>query len=396
MTAAAPRTPSAPAGVYVHVPFCAALCHYCDFNRVAGSTPDERARYVAALHTEIDRVAAAGPGAVAPAGGGTAQWPAFGSVFVGGGTPTLLDPGELGGVVRHVRAALPVAADAEITVEANPETVDAHMIAVLAGAGVNRVSMGAQSFARHVLADLGRWHERDRPLAAVATARAGGIERLSLDLIYGSPAETDAEWAATLDTAVATGVGHLSAYALTVEPGTEYAARVRRGQATAPDDDVQAERMTATDERLTGAGFARYELSNWARPGQECRHNLVYWRGGDWLAFGAGAHGHWRGGDRARRWWNTRPPGRYVAQVEQRGTAVAGDEVLGADDRRAEALMLGLRLTEGVARTAVGPLDETEARRLVTDGLLADDGARLALTPAGRPLANAVTVRLLG
>jgi putative oxygen-independent coproporphyrinogen III oxidase len=379
-----------PPGVYLHVPFCAALCHYCDFNRVAGSTPEERAAYVEALVAEVVQVAGQGPPAVAPPDAGRApEWPAFGSVFVGGGTPTLLAAGELARIVATVREHLPLTPDAEITVEANPETIDEAYFAALAGAGVNRVSMGAQSFAPHVLDELGRWHEVQRPVEAVAEAYAGGIEQVSLDLIYGAPSETAEDWEASLDTALRTGIDHVSAYALTVEASTEYAARIRRGTALAPDEDVQAQRMAAADARLVAAGLERYEVSNWARPGRESRHNLVYWRGGDWLGLGAGAHGHWSG----RRWWNVRPPGRYTGDVLAGRSPVGGEEVLDASQRRLERLLMGLRLAEGVAREDVEPIDEREAAALVGDGLLID-GDRLRLTPAGWTLANAVIVRL--
>ena len=368
-----------PAGVYLHVPFCARLCHYCDFNRVDGASADERTRYVQALLIEMERVA-----------DWPQDWPVFGSVFVGGGTPTLLEADELATIVRRIGELLPLTDDAEVTVEANPETVDEAYFATLVDAGVNRVSMGAQSFAPHVLNELGRWHDRDRPLHAVADARRAGMPRVSLDLIYGAPSETADDWSATLDTALASGVDHLSAYALTVEPNTEYAARIRHGTAFAPDDDVQAERMALTDERLASAGFERYELSNWARPGSECRHNLTYWRNGNWLALGAGAHGHWQG----RRWWNVRPPGRYTHAVLAGESAVAGEERLRPEEQRLERLLLGLRMAEGVARDSVEPLDVEQLDALVAAGLLVAD-ERLRLTRAGWALANDVTIRLL-
>lgn len=374
---AQPPSPSG-AGVYLHVPFCARLCPYCDFNRVAGSTEEERRRYVTALITELERTAAGG------------EWPTFGSVFVGGGTPTLLVAEDLARVVRRVGQVLPLAEDVEVTVEANPETVDEAYFTVLAEAGVNRVSMGAQSFAPHVLDELGRWHERDRPLHAVAAARRAGIVRLSLDLIYGAPGETARDWAATLDTALSTGIGHVSAYALTVEAGTQYAARIRQGTAFAPDDDVQADLMALADRRLGAAGLVRYELSNWAGPGQECRHNLTYWRNGDWLGLGAGAHAHWQG----RRSWNLRPPGRYADAILSGQSAVAGEEIVTADEQRMERLLLGLRLAEGIRRDLVEPLAQREVDTLVDAGLLVA-GERLRLTSSGWALGNDVTVRLL-
>jgi putative oxygen-independent coproporphyrinogen III oxidase len=384
--------PSAGAGIYLHVPFCLRRCHYCDFNTYA-----DRAAligdYVAALHADIARVAAGGPAAVAPPGADADRggWPTFTSVFVGGGTPTLLPADDLAGIVTAVRGALPIADDAEVTVEANPETVDAAYLSRVVAAGVTRVSIGAQSFAPHVLRALGRWHERDAPLRAVAAAREAGIERVSLDLIYGTPGESDDDWRGSVETALATGIGHLSAYALTVEPSTEYARRVRLGTAVAPDDDVQAARMEQVDALASAAGLARYELSNWARPGLESAHNLTYWRDGDWLGIGAGAHGHWQG----RRWWCVRSPERYVSAGLGGASTVAGAEVPDAGQRRAERLLLGLRIAEGVPRAAVEPIDDRTVTDLIRAGLLRDDPARLALTPDGMRLASAVTLRLV-
>ena len=379
------------AGVYLHVPFCAKRCHYCDFNTYAG-VDDQIPRYVAALRADLAAVGAAGPRGVAPPRSETAdEWPTFDSVFVGGGTPTYLPADHLAGIVRLVGDVLPLAAGAEVTVEANPETVDQEYFSVIREAGVNRVSMGAQSFSTHVLAELGRWHERDRPLQAVADARAAGIDNVSLDLIYGAPSETEQDWTATLETVLDAGTDHVSAYALTVEPNTEYAARIRTGSALAPDDDTQAARMSATDARLTAAGFTRYELSNWSRPGRECRHNLTYWRNGNWLGVGAGAHGHWDG----RRWWSLRAPARYADEALAGRTTTSGQEVLSHDEQRTERLLLGLRMAEGVPAGDVGPLDDRRVAELVEAGLL-QAGERLRLTPAGWALANDVTVRLLG
>ena len=378
-------------GVYVHVPFCLRRCHYCDFNTYADR--DELIpRYVSALRADITRVLGAGPTALAPPDAGApAQWPAITSIFVGGGTPTLLPAADLAAVISDLRAGLPVAGDAEITVEANPETVTDDHMSVLAAAGVNRVSIGAQSFVPSVLAALGRWHELEAPLRAVETSRRAGIGQLSLDLIYGTPGETDADWRHSVETALATGIDHLSAYALTVEPNTEYARRVRLGTAQAPDDDVQADRMEQVDALAAAHGLQRYELSNWARPGRQSAHNRTYWRDGDWLAFGAGAHGHWRG----RRWWLVRSPERYISRVLAGESTTGGHEQLGADERRMERLMMGLRLVEGVERHAVAPLDETTVCQLVRAGLLTADDDRIALTSAGMRLASAVTLRLV-
>lgn len=382
------------AGVYVHVPFCAHHCDYCDFAVTIGADEGARRRYVRALHAELDRVAAAGPRAVGPPGAAAdagAGWPVLGSLFVGGGTPTLLAPEDLAGVLRHVRSALPLAPDAEVTVEANPESVDERGLAVLVAAGLDRISLGAQSFAPGVLATLGRWHRVPAVPEAVAAARAAGVRRVSVDLVYGTPGEREEDWRASLEAAVALGVGHVSCYALTVEVNTPFGARVRRGEVADVDEDVQAARMDLADEVLRAAGLRRYEVSNWARPGEESVHNRVYWRGGDWLALGASAHGHWAG----RRWWNVRPTGRYVEEVEAGRAPLGGEEVPDADQRRAERLLTGLRTVEGAPRADVGPLDDAALASFAAAGLLRADGERVRATPAGLALADAMTVRLL-
>ena len=379
------------AGIYLHVPFCRRRCHYCDFNTYAnrGALIGD---YVVALHADIDVVAGGGPRALAPPDAEVEpDWPTFDSLFVGGGTPTLLPASDLAGVVRHVLERFDLAEGAEVTVEANPETVDVETLAALVDAGVTRMSIGAQSFAPHVLDALGRWHELDAPVRAVEAARAAGIAQMSLDLIYGTPGESPADWEHSVRTALDTGIGHLSAYALTVEPSTQYARRVRLGTAMAPDDDVQAERMDQVDAWAAEVGLARYELSNWARPGLESVHNRVYWRGGDWLGSCAGAPGHWRG----RRGWCARSPERYIRAARNGASTLTGSEIPDADQRRAERLMMGLRLTEGVARAAVAPLDDRTVSDLATAGLLAATDHHIALTPSGMRLASAVTLKLL-
>lgn len=381
------------AGVYVHVPFCAHRCDYCDFAVTTGAGPHDRHRYVGALHAELERVAAAGPAAVAApeAATGDATWPVFGSAFVGGGTPTLLDAGELAGVLAHLRAALPLSAGAEITVEANPETVDTGFLTTLVSAGVTRLSLGAQSFAPAVLRTLGRRHEVDAVGRAVAAAREAGVPQVGLDLIYGTPGEADEDWRRTLEGAIGLGPDHVSCYALTVERGTPLGGRVRRGELADVDEDVQADRMALADQALSAAGLRRYEVSNWARHGCESVHNRTYWRGGDWLALGASAHGHWQG----RRWWNARPTDRYVAEVEGGRSPVAGAEILTAEQRREERLLTGLRTAAGVARIDVEPLDTSMLRTLVRGGLLEDDPDRVRATASGLAVADGLTARLL-
>jgi putative oxygen-independent coproporphyrinogen III oxidase len=377
-------------GIYLHVPFCAHVCGYCDFAAFSGLDHLAPA-YVAALRTELERLAAAGPRALAPPGAAVdGDWPTFGSIFVGGGTPTRLPAADLAGLLSHAREVLPVADDAEVTTEANPEDLDTPYLAELVAAGLTRVSIGAQSWSTRVLDFLDRRHDPEAPLRAVAAAREAAVEVVNLDLIYGAPAESAEDWQRSLEVAVTARADHVSAYALTLEPSTAYARRVHRGEQAAPDEDVAAERMAVAEERLGAAGLDRYEISNWARPGAQCRHNRTYWAGGDYLGVGTGAHGHWQG----RRWWSLRSVGRWIAAAAD-GTATAGEEILDDAARRAERLLLGLRLTEGVLRDVVEPLDERAVERTVAAGLLADDGARLRLTAAGRPLADAVTVELL-
>ena len=371
------------ATVYVHVPFCAHRCGYCDFN-VAVGDDELMLRYARALRTQVAQVAAAGP-----RGGG--PWPMFTSVFVGGGTPTLLTPRDLAGVLHEVRTALPVETDAEVTVEANPETVSQDGLAPLVEAGLTRLSLGAQSFAPHVLAGLDRRHRPGSVPTAVAAARVAGVRQVSLDLIYGHPLESDDDWAETLRRALALDPDHVSCYALTVERNTPYGVAVHRGLDRAPDEDVQATRMQQADAQLSDGGLHRYEVSNWARPGAESVHNRTYWRGGNWLAFGAGAHGHWQG----RRWWNVRPVARWIQRVEQGRSELGGEEVLTDDQRRAERLLTGLRTVEGVATGDAPTLSEARLAAFADEGLLSVDDGRVRATPRGLAVADGLTLALL-
>lgn len=382
-------------GLYLHVPFCRHHCHYCDFAVTTRHDAQIRTRYAAGLTAELRRVAAAGPAAVAPPGalGPDAPWPAFTSVFVGGGTPTLLAAEDLARVLITARTVLPLADDAEVSVEANPETVTEEGLRTLVQqGGLTRLSLGAQSFAPHVLATLGREHEVAAVGAAVGAARAAGVGQVSVDLIYGTPGESDADWRGALDAALALGVDHVSCYALTVEPATLYARRVLQGRAATPDEDVQAARMALADEVLGEAGLGRYEVSNWARPGCASRHNRTYWRGGDWLGVGTGAHGSWA----RRRWWQHRSVDRWTAAaLAGDGATLGGAEVTTSDQRRSERLLMGLRDVEGVARREVDPLDDRAERRLVAAGLLLADATGIRLTASGLARADAVALALL-
>jgi oxygen-independent coproporphyrinogen-3 oxidase len=306
------------------------------------------------------------------------------SVFFGGGTPSLIPAAGL----TRILDAIEREDGAEVTVECNPDSVDPDLLAAYAAAGVNRLSLGVQSMQPHVLVGLGRTHDPAGVERAVQWARDAGFVHLNLDLIYGTPGESVDDWRRSLDGVLALEPDHVSAYALTVEPGTPLGRAVAGGERAAPDDDDQAEKYEIADDVLRAAGFDWYEISNWARPGGECRHNLLYWARGDYLAIGAAAHGHVDG----RRGWNLRTPERYVAAVAAGEPVEAGHEVLDADARRDEEVLLAIRTRTGIPMT---PELRAVAAELAADGLVAPDPDRVALTRRGRLLASAVTVRLL-
>jgi oxygen-independent coproporphyrinogen-3 oxidase len=301
--------------------------------------------------------------------------------MIGGGTPSLLPAELLAGILAAVRRV----PDAEVTVECNPDTVTPDLLAADRSAGGNRLSFGVQSMDPSVLAALGRTHDPAAVERAVDAARAAGLDNFNLDLIYGGAGETEADWQATLRAALALDPPHVSASARTVEPGTPLARRIDTGDVAAPDDDDQAETYLAADAALSGAGRPWYEISNWARPGRECRHNLLYWAQGEYLGIGCAAHGHTAG----RRWWNVRTPDRYSALVGEGASPEAGSETLDPARRADEAAMLALRTREGVPASAA-------ADTLVADGLAERRAGRVVLTPSGRLLANEATTRLLG
>lgn len=377
---------SRPFGVYVHVPFCATRCGYCDFNTyTAAELTDDGGRggYVGAVLAEL---------ALARRVLGEAA-PQAETVFFGGGTPTLLAPAELAEILGAIKSAFGLAPGAEVTTEANPESVDPARLAALREAGFTRVSLGMQSAAPHVLATLDRTHTPGRAAAAAREARAAGFEHVSLDLIYGTPGESDDDWRASLDAALAAEPDHVSAYALIVEPGTRLAAQVRRGALPAPDDDALADRYELAEATLSAAGLGWYEVSNWAvGDAAACRHNLGYWRGGDWWGAGPGAHSHVGG----VRWWNVLHPSAYAARLADGASPAAGRELLPDETRRVERVMLELRLAEGLPLDVLDEVGRAAAAQAVADGLatLADD--RLRLTIRGRLLADAVVRALVG
>jgi putative oxygen-independent coproporphyrinogen III oxidase len=372
-----------PFGIYVHVPFCQARCGYCDFNT-----------YTAAeLGPGVSRASYAGQviGEIRLARGvlGTANVPVS-SVFFGGGTPTLLPPADLGEILRVIGGEFGLLPDAEITVEANPETVDERSLAALRATGMTRISLGMQSAAPHVLTVLDRVHQPGRPGRCAQWARVAGFCHVSLDLIYGTPGETAADWQASLAAALAAGPDHISAYALIVEEGTRLAARIRRGELPPPDDDAMADRYAAADETLSEAGLTWYEISNWAAgPGSRCRHNLLYWTGGDWWGAGPGAHSHIGG----TRWWNVKHPAAYAARLTAGLSPAQAREILTERERHLERVLLLTRLASGCPVAELSPAGQAAAAAAVADGL-ADPGAlesgRVVLTLRGRLLADSV------
>ena len=375
------RTPGRQFGVYIHVPFCATRCGYCDFNtytpgELDGANPDG---WLAAMRAELrlaaDRI---GP-------------QLLDTVFVGGGTPSLLGTQRLAGVLDAVRDSFALAEDAEVTTEANPESTSPELFGGLLAAGYTRVSLGMQSVSQHVLSVLDRVHSPGRALAAAREAQAAGFEHINLDLIYGTPGERDDDLKRSIDAAVDAGVDHVSAYALVVEDGTALARRVRRGEIAAPDDDVLAHRYELLDARLADAGFCWYEVSNWSRPGGQCRHNLGYWNGGEWWGAGPGAHGHLG----TTRWWNVKRPTAYASLLAEGALPAAGFEHLDTDDEHTERVMLSIRMRSGLPVDALTAAELRRTATAVDDGLLVREGDRLVLTDHGRLLADAVVRAVL-
>jgi len=391
--AATRRLGSRPFGVYVHVPFCATRCGYCDFNTY---TADELGPDPGASRAGwADAVLAEWSLARSVLGD---DRPRVDTVFFGGGTPTLMPPGDLLRVLDALAADPGLSPDAEVTVEANPETLTYESLRALRAGGVTRLSMGMQSASAHVLGVLDRTHTPGRVTQAVADARRAGFTSLSLDVIYGTPGESLQDWEHTLDTVVGLDPDHVSAYALIVERGTRLAARIARGEVAVPDDDLMAAMYETADRRLAGAGLTWYEISNWARsPQQRSRHNLHYWRDTDWWGLGPGAHSHVGG----VRWWNVKHPAAWAGRLASGRSPAAAREELDEPTRRLERIMLGLRTVDGAALAdvagAVGPETSLRVDDLLARGLLqasALEKGRAVLTARGRLLADAVTLEL--
>lgn len=376
-------------GVYVHVPFCASRCGYCDFNTYTaaelggGASREGYADTVLAELTLAARVLGDNPP------------PRVDTVFVGGGTPTLLPADDLARILDGIDRTWGLAADAEVTTEANPESVTPESLTALRAAGYTRISLGMQSASPGVLAILDRNHSAGRATAAALEARDAGFAHVNLDLIYGTPGERAEDFAASLEQVVAAGVDHVSAYALIVEDGTRLAARMRRGELAYPSDDVAADRYLAAEAALDAAGLSWYEVSNWARTEEaRCRHNLLYWTGADWWGLGPGAHSHVGG----VRWWNVKHPSAYAKRLAAGASPGLAREVLTVDEAHMEDVMLRLRLASGLPLSVLDATGRAGAERALAGGLLAADeyaGGRAVLTLRGRLLADAVVRDLL-
>ncbi|MBQ0926127.1 radical SAM family heme chaperone HemW [Saccharopolyspora endophytica] len=380
---------SRPFGVYVHVPFCATRCGYCDFNTYTADELGSSASFgswLDGLRAELElgaKVLSAGPA------------PAAETVFVGGGTPSLLGAERLGAVVDAIRDTFGLATGAEVTTESNPESTSPEFFERIRKSGFTRVSLGMQSAAEHVLRVLERTHTPGRAVAAAREARAAGFEHVNLDLIYGTPGEREQDLRDSLDAVLEAGVDHVSAYSLIVEDGTAMARKVRRGELPMPDEDVLADRYELIDAKLAEAGLHWYEVSNWASDADaECRHNLGYWQGGDWWGAGPGAHSHVGG----VRWWNVKHPARYAATLAEGGSPAQARELLTAEDQRIERVMLELRVRSGLSVRTLDAAGRRAADQAVADGLLEPDAladGRCVLTDRGRLLADAVVQDLL-
>ncbi|MCW5732504.1 MAG: coproporphyrinogen III oxidase [Enhydrobacter sp.] len=379
-----------PLGVYIHWPFCKSKCPYCDFNSHVRDAV-EQTRWRRALLTELEHAAREAPARRVE------------TIFFGGGTPSLMEPETVGAVIARTRQLWDMAPDAEITLEANPTSVERNKFADLAGAGVNRVSLGVQALDPDALAFLGREHSADDALEAIEIARRN-FRRYSFDLIYSRPGQTPDAWSAELDLALALAGEHLSLYQLTIERGTRFYAEHGRGDFTLPGEEEAAEMFERTQRRLEAAGLPAYEISNHARPGTACRHNLIYWRYQDYVGIGPGAHGRFAEDEAKRATRRASGPENWLAAVEREGHGTVESSVVTGHDRVEEALIVGLRLTDGIDRalfasvTGADPVEalgEAKLAPLVRAGFVEVDATRLAATPAGRQRLNALLERLI-
>ena len=374
---------------YIHIPYCVKRCGYCDFNtytpselKIATGLSEVSNSYIDLLLLEIKQ---------AKAQVGSASVP---SIFFGGGTPSLMEPFDIGRVITQIRQEFDLNSDAEITMECNPDTVSKENLAAFRQVGVNRVSFGMQSAVPHVLATLDRTHNPENLLQVTTWAKEVGFSEISVDLIYGTPGETLADWQKSIHAALALPITHISAYALIIEEGTKLAAQIKRGEVAPVDDDLAAEKYLLADKEFTAAGFQWYELSNWAKPDSLSKHNLAYWLGENWWGAGPGAHSHLNG----KRFWNVKHPNLYKEKIQSNLSPIADSEVLEEIQIASEKLMLSLRLPSGVEKESLNQDQISELSDYVESGhldLLNWNQGRATLTLEGRLIADQILRQIL-
>jgi oxygen-independent coproporphyrinogen-3 oxidase len=374
---------------YIHIPYCVKRCGYCDFNtytpselKIATGLSEVSNSYIDLLLLEIKQ---------AKAQVGSASVP---SIFFGGGTPSLMEPFDIGRVITQIRQEFDLNSDAEVTMECNPDTVSKENLAAFRQVGVNRVSFGMQSAVPHVLATLDRTHNPENLLQVTTWAKEVGFSEISVDLIYGTPGETLADWQKSIHAALALPITHISAYALIIEEGTKLAAQIKRGEVAPVDDDLAAEKYLLADKEFTAAGFQWYELSNWAKPDSLSKHNLAYWLGENWWGAGPGAHSHLNG----KRFWNVKHPNLYKEKIQSNLSPIADSEVLEEIQIASEKLMLSLRLPSGVEKESLNQDQISELSDYVESGhldLLNWNQGRATLTLEGRLIADQILRQIL-
>ena len=379
-----------PLSFYIHIPYCVKRCGYCDFNTYTPGELKPGSDIAQVSNGYIDLLIQEGK--IARSEVKTTK--PIETIFFGGGTPTLMEPADLGRVLNSLEADFDFASDIEITIEANPDTVSKAKLAALREIGINRISFGMQSAVPHVLAVLDRTHNPENVIKATTWAREVGFEQVSADLIYGAPGESLEDWETTIDAALALPITHISAYALIVESGTKLAAQVKRGEVIIPEDDQTADKYLMADEKFRKAGFNWYELSNWSKPEGECRHNMAYWEGADWWGLGPGAHSHLNG----KRFWNVKHPTAYRERLEANQSPIMDSEQLTLEEMENERVMLEIRLLRGLEKSSLTSASLARLESYLTGGQISQehwDQGRISLTISGRLMADRIVREIL-
>ena len=379
-----------PLSFYIHIPYCVKRCGYCDFNTYTPGELKPGSDIAQVSNGYIDLLIQEGK--IARSEVKTTK--PIETIFFGGGTPTLMEPADLGRVLKSLEAEFGFASDIEITIEANPDTVSKEKLADLREVGINRISIGMQSAVPHVLAVLDRTHNPENVIKATTWAREVGFEQVSADLIYGAPGESLEDWETTIDAALALPITHISAYALIVESGTKLAAQVKRGEVIIPEDDQTADKYLMADEKFRKAGFNWYELSNWSKPEGECRHNMAYWEGADWWGLGPGAHSHLNG----KRFWNVKHPTAYRERLEANQSPIMDSEQLTLEEMENERVMLEIRLPRGLEKSSLTSASLARLESYLTGGQISQehwDQGRISLTISGRLMADRIVREIL-